>query len=69
MWMHDRQKNGAQNGHRRRQGRPITRWSDEIVAYLQEIDREQHIEWTDVATDADTWGHLEEDFVKKTWKA
>jgi len=69
VWMQDRQKTDVQNGLRRRQGRPITRWSDEIVAYLQEIYKEQHMEWTEIARDADTWEHLEEDFAKRTWKA
>ena len=69
QWMQDRRKNRAQSGLRRRQGRPNSRWSDEIAAYLQETYGEQLMEWTDVALDAATWEHLEEDFVRKTWQA
>ena len=48
----------------RRQARPCTRWDDIINAFLRSLPQfTTEPKWTQLATDATSWGELEDDFI------
>ena len=54
---------------RRKQGRPATRWSDDIRKYMKALygDDAGDNNWAQVAQDRVQWAALEADFVNKSW--
>ena len=52
----------------RRIGRPINRWSLHFDKFFEEVSRatDEHIDWTNMATDEEKWLAFEDAFVRFT---
>ena len=48
-------------------GRPRRRWDSSLAAFVQAAFNDEHLLWTDVAQDRETWQQLEGDFVQRAW--